>query len=70
MEFKEYFQKPYQGGESFLQEVVFPIFGQDNFDDGFNASLLEENPELAAVAASTGITSVCRCMKSWRRSKN
>ncbi|GAE85255.1 Eco57I restriction-modification methylase domain-containing protein [Bacteroides reticulotermitis] len=60
MEFKEYFQKPYQGGESFLQEVVFPIFGQDNFDDGFNASLLEENSELAAVAASTGITSVCR----------
>ena len=60
MEFKEYFQKPYQGGESFLQEVVFPIFGKDNFDDGFNASLLEENPELATVAASTGITSVCR----------
>ena len=60
MEFKEYFQQPYQGKESFLQKVIFPIFGEETFEDRFNEPLLEENPELLRIAGTTGIQSIYR----------
>nr|WP_321377365.1 N-6 DNA methylase [uncultured Bacteroides sp.] len=59
MEFKEYFQQPYQGGDSFLQEVVFPIFGEETFENRFYTSILDENPELETIARTTGIESIC-----------
>ncbi|WP_434503634.1 Eco57I restriction-modification methylase domain-containing protein [Prevotella sp.] len=59
MEFKEYFQQPYQGGESFLHEVVYPIFGEDSFNNMYNVSLIEQDPELKTIANATGIKSIC-----------
>ena len=59
MEFKEYFQQPYQGGESFMHEVIFPIFGEEYFYDCYNAELLEQYPDLMTIANSTGIKSIC-----------
>ena len=58
MEFKEYFQQPYQGGESFLQEVIFPIFGEENFESGYNAPILDQNPEYRNLAHSSGIQQI------------
>ncbi|MDL2251774.1 BREX-1 system adenine-specific DNA-methyltransferase PglX [Odoribacter sp. OttesenSCG-928-J03] len=60
MNLKEYFQKEYQGRDSFLEKVIFPIFGEELFEDGYNESLLEHNPELQPLAISTGIESICR----------
>ena len=32
---KEYLSSRYQGWSSFLNNVIFPIFGEDDFEDGF-----------------------------------
>ena len=60
MALKEYLQQQYQGRESFLTNVVFPMFGEDLFEDGFNESVLSIKPELAALAQSSGIESILR----------
>ncbi len=57
-ELKEYFQQRYQGRQSFLDHVIFPIFGEDSFDDGYGQDVLVSYPELNSVAQATGITSV------------
>lgn len=33
VDLKEYFQQKYQGRDSFLENIVFPIFGEENFSD-------------------------------------
>lgn len=59
-EFKEYFQQRYQGRYSFLENVIYPVFGEDKFEDGYDVSLLDDYPELVDVAKSTGIATVLR----------
>ena len=58
MALKEYLQQQYQGRESFLTNVVFPMFGEDLFEDGFDESILILKPELAPLAQSSGIESI------------
>ena len=60
MVLKEYLQQQYQGRESFLTNVVFPMFGEDLFEDGFNESVLGIKPELTPLAQSSGIESILR----------
>lgn len=36
---KEYLSSRYQGWSSFLNNVIFPIFGEDDFEDGFETEL-------------------------------
>ena len=60
MALKEYLQQQYQGRESFLTNVVFPMFGEDLFEDGFDESILILKPELAPLAQSSGIESILR----------
>ncbi len=55
---KEYLCKQYQGWQSFLDNVVFPIFGEDDFEDGYAAELLESQPERTHLAETTGIRSI------------
>lgn len=55
---KQYLSKPYQGAESFLENIIFPVFGEDRFNDEYETELLETNPELQTLADSTGIKSV------------
>lgn len=55
---KEYFQQKYQGRDSFLENIVFPIFGEENFNDLYDQNVLDEYPDLKTMAASTGIASV------------
>ena len=55
---KEYFKQSYQGQQSFLDNVIFPIFGTDCFESGYNQEVLALYPELQTVAQATGISSV------------
>lgn len=38
---KEYLSSRYQGWDSFLKNVIFPIFGEDDFEDGYETELLD-----------------------------
>jgi len=60
MNLKEYFQQQYQGYESFLENVIFPIFGEENFEDGFEEDILANNPQYITEARNTGIKSIIR----------
>ena len=55
---KEYLSSRYQGWSSFLKNVIFPIFGEDDFEDGFEAELLVSQPERKQLAEATGIRSI------------
>lgn len=55
---KEYLSSQYQGWNSFLNNVIFPIFGEDDFEDGFEAELLDSQPERRQLARATGICSI------------
>ena len=55
---KEYLSSRYQGWSSFLSNVIFPIFGEDDFEDGFETELLESQPERRQLAEATGIRSI------------
>lgn len=63
MDFKSYFHNTYQGGESFVNEVIIPIFGEDKYEDAYEEDMLESNPELENMAASTGISQIIRLCK-------
>lgn len=60
MDFKSYFHNQYQGGESFIEEVIIPIFGEDKYEDAYEEDMLESHPELEPMAASTGISQIIR----------
>lgn len=55
---KEYLSSRYQGWNSFLNTIIFPIFGEDNFEDGYETELLDTLPERRQLAAATGIRSI------------
>lgn len=55
---KEYLSSRYQGWGSFLNNIIFPIFGEDDFEDGFETELLESQPERRQLAEATGIRSI------------
>ena len=60
VDLKQYFHNKYQGGESFVNNVILPIFGEDKYEDAFEEDVLEDNPELSTMAANTGISSLLR----------
>ena len=53
-----YLSNRYQGWHSFLNNVIFPIFGEDDFESGFETELLEIQPERKQLAEATGIRSI------------
>ncbi len=55
---KQYLSTAYQGPQSFLENIIFPIFGEESFDDAYETELLETQPELQALAKESGINSV------------
>ena len=55
---KQYLGSSYQGPESFLMEIIFPIFGEEDFEDGYETELLDTEPERRQLATATGIRSV------------
>ena len=55
---KEYLSSRYQGCSSFLSNVIFPIFGEEDFEEGYEAELLDSHPERKQLAVATGIRSI------------
>lgn len=60
-ELKHYLSNKYQGWESFRDNVVLPIFGEDNYEDNYETELLDNIPERRHLADSTGIKSIKQC---------
>lgn len=63
MDLKSYFHNQYQGGESFIEEVIIPIFGEDKYEDAYEEDMLESNPEWIDTAYKTGISKIIRLGK-------
>ena len=57
---KSYFHDKYQGGESFIENVILPIFGEDKYEDAYEEDVLENNPELITMAQNTGVAQILR----------
>jgi len=55
---KIYLSGNYQGSESFLNEIIFPIFGEDEFESGSDKELLNDYPDKRHVAEQNGIKSI------------
>ena len=60
IDLKSYFHDKYQGGESFVKNVILPIFGEDKYEDAYEEDVLENNPELTTMADSIGISNLLR----------
>ena len=56
---KQYLHQSFQGIDSFLKEIIYPIFGEDNVTS-YNQNLIADNPELKTLASSSGIKEVKR----------
>ena len=58
---KTYLNNRYQGSYSFLENIIFPIFGEDNFEDESEAELLDNQPEWRPLAEATACgKNICR----------
>ena len=55
---KGYLSSQYKGWNSFVDNIIFPIFGEDKFESLSETELLENNPEEKPLAEATGICSI------------
>ena len=55
-----YLRQKFQGRESFLENIIFPIFGEERFENGFDDPVLEGENDLMAAAKKCGIETIIR----------
>ena len=55
---KEFLQKRYESPEAFLENVIFPVFGEENYDSFGNYHWLTKHPEDQTAAANAGIKDI------------
>ena len=55
---KGFLSSLYKGWSSFVDNIIFPIFGEDKFESLSETELLEKNPEEKSLAEATGICSI------------
>ena len=60
-ELKHYLSDKYQGWESFRDNVVLPIFGEEDYEDNYETEMLDNMPECRRLADATGIKSIKQC---------
>ena len=53
-----YLSDRYQGSRSFLENIIFPIFGEDSFEDGHETEFLNQKDEYMKTAETLGVSSV------------
>lgn len=51
-------QQPYVNAKQFLADVIFPVFGEENYNDGGNDRILRRHPELKGKAETSGIMDI------------
>ena len=54
-----YLSSEYQGEDSFLKTIIFPIFGEENYETAWQLPVLEDE-ELQGMAARTGIKDIIK----------
>ena len=54
-----YLSSEYQGEDSFLKTIIFPIFGEENYETAWQLPVLEDE-ELLAMATRTGIKDIVK----------
>lgn len=54
-----YLSSEYQGEESFLETIIFPIFGEENYETAWQLPVLEDE-ELQGMASRTGIKDIIK----------
>ena len=55
---KEFLQKKYESPEAFLENVIFPVFGEENYDSAGNYHWLRRHPEDQKAADNAGILDI------------
>ena len=55
---QEYLSKEFQGEDSFLENIIFPIFDESNYQTAYRLPVLEDDDSLKALAARCGIQEV------------
>jgi len=55
---RTYLSSSYQGAQSFLEHIIFPIFGEEHFVDEYEAEILTNQPEYESLATAAGIQSI------------
>ena len=55
---RTYLSSSYQGAQSFLEHIIYPIFGEEHFVDEYEAEILTNQPEYEGLAAAAGIQSI------------
>ena len=55
---KGFLSSQYKGWSSFVDNIIFPIFGEDKFESLSETELLENSPEEKPLAEATGICSI------------
>ena len=56
-EVQDYLKQKFQGRDSFMENIIFPIFGEDHFEEGYDAELLDD-PDVRRDAEKVGIRSI------------
>lgn len=56
IDLKTYLSREFEGRDSFLENIVFPIFGKENFENKYDVDALD-NDDLKLLAQRTGIKS-------------
>ena len=55
---RTYLSSSYQGAQSFLEHIIYPIFGEEYFVDEYEAEILTNQPEYESLATAAGIQSI------------
>ena len=55
---RTYLSSSYQGAQSFLEYIIYPIFGEEHFVDEYEAEILTNQPECESLATAAGIQSI------------
>ena len=56
---QDYLKKKFEGRDSFLENIIFPIFGEEHFNEGYNAEQLDSD-SFRDSANKIGIRSIIR----------
>lgn len=59
-ELQAYLNKEFQGEESFLETIIYPIFGENNYETAYQLPVLEDDQQLQAMARRTGIHDIIK----------
>ena len=60
LELQAYLNKEFQGEDSFLETIIYPIFGEDHYDTTYQLPVLKDDQQLQAMARRTGIRDIIK----------